>query len=771
MSISLTIGNLDPLSVSGLKDLVGEARATNLKLGPEFSAFLGQPLAALPPHFNSTGVQFTGGAPAWTRPSGTAVPFTFTLSAGVCGKISVITSGDLLRYTDGFSQTVAPGLSTLDANSNAVKTIPVGAGEAFVVLELEFQLSGRVTASYQPGVYGVSTTDTAATALSVAFYKSCPPSMPLQDAVKQAFAGFVLPLHEKTLEHLSAGDYLHYNFSANLQLGVGANIGYDKVFYAGTTTQSVPGTASAVTLTGAIAPQVQAGAKFCFAYDYSGAFEILLWCDAARKASLHLYRARVQNTTAGANFGVTLSPGSAGSLGATTAQVKNLMTGSLPANVQATFRDKVMPAAEDELAKYVGELNGKVTSWLTRTNVQVASLDLAIQHTGSRFLLTDYTLDLNNPNYAGAWKSMIEGRYLDALQMPDTGVTLATGSGTEALFKTAAAIKLNLFGALHAAWTTDTFSNSSLVYAGNNVFHLLTVAGKDVLAVRDATQKEMTMYFAAEADLSTAGSRIPPPQLHCVLQADSKPDFGRELGRLMELLSTGPAVQALAASVAATAQQPKSTVTLHLVFEPGQDAYGGLDASNLQHGKPDDENKDRKNYEAFAEACRQVFKDGPASLQWDGQRLTYGLWRDAWIASNDQWPAPEGSVPNRREHAGCGPGVQAQLDGALSGLSGSSGQAQLIFYALEAAAQFMNLCDDLRALAAQTAAYTPGTWPSFVAELAGIVKNDLDTDFMPATMLALAMLCGGTPTAVSGPIAALPLGTSIGVTMTYGTPS
>lgn len=770
MSIALSIGDLDPLSLDGLKDLAGEAEATGLKLGPEFSAFLGQPLAALPPHFSSTGVQFTGGSPAWTLPAGTAVPFTFTLSAGICGKISVVTSGDLLSYTDGFAQTITPGLSPLAPNGAALKSIPVAAGEAFVVLELEFQLSGRVTGSYQPGVYGVSASASAVTTISVAFYKSCPPSMPLQQAVTQAFQGFVLPLHEKTLEHLSPGDYLHYNLTANLQLGVGADLGYDKVFYAGTAVQAIPGTASAITLTGTLAPQVQAGARFCFAYDYCGAFEILLWCDAAKKVSLHLYRSRTQATTVGANFGLALASGGKASLGATTAQVRDLMTGSLPAPLQAAFRDKVMPAAEGELAKYVGELNGKMTAWLTRTDFQVATLDAAIQHAGSRFLLTEYTIDLNNPNYGNAWRSMLDGRYLDAMQMPDTGVTLAAGSGTEALFKTTAAIKLNLFGTFHAAWTTDTFSNSSLVYAGNNVFHLLAVEGKDVLAARDATQREITMYFAAEADVSTTGSRVGPPQLHCLLQADSKPDFGGKIGRLVGLLSTGPAVQMLAESIAATARQPQSAVTLHLIFEPGPDGFGGLDAATLQHGRPDDENKDRKNYEAFAQACRETFKEGPASFQWAGRALTYDLWRDAWIASNDQWPAPDGSVPNRRQHGGYGSGVQAQLDGALSGLSGSSGPAPLIFYALDAATQFMNLCDDLRTLASRTASYTPATWPSFVAELSCIVKNDLQTDFMPATMLALAMLCGGTPTALSAAPAALPGGNSFGVTMTYGEP-
>src|ERR1700761_2023717 len=106
MSISLTVGDTSPLSLSGLKDLAGAATDTNLKLGKEFSAYVKQPLSSLPPQFSSTGVQYTSGGGSWTPGMGVAPPLSFTLTGGVCGKVSVITCGNLLTYVDEFPQEV-----------------------------------------------------------------------------------------------------------------------------------------------------------------------------------------------------------------------------------------------------------------------------------------------------------------------------------------------------------------------------------------------------------------------------------------------------------------------------------------------------------------------------------------------------------------------------------------------------------------------------------------------------------------------------------------
>ncbi len=772
MAFSLSVGGNNPVSLNGMKDLAGAATETNLKLGAEFSKFLLQPLSALPAQFSSTAVQYTGASPSWTPGLGGTSPLTFTLSGGVCGKVSVITSGNLLTYTDRFPQTVSTSLSeALDdsggnSGSPSTQAVSVEAGQAFVAVELDFQISGGLTGSYQQGVYGVTTTDSASATMSVAFYKGCAQTMTLQEAMKAAFQGFVLPMHEKTLEHLSPGDYLHYNFNANLQLGVGATIGYDKVFYAGTTTRDIPKTADAVTLTGTIAPEVQAGAKFCFSYEYCGTFEILVWREADEQAHLHLYRSRVQNTSAGANIGITLSAGAALSMAVATDKMTTLLTQSMPDAIQPRMTSDVLPGAMDQVSKYVGELNDKLTGWLGHTSHQPVGLDLAIQGTRSTFLLTDYTIDLRNAKYGDAWKLMLEGRFLDAMETPGSGVTLATGSGMEALFSRVSAVKLNLFGALHASWTTTTLNNSSLVYAGNNVFHLLTLEGKDMLDVMNKTSREMSFYFAAEADLSKAGSRVPPPQLHCILRATNNAGFGKAIAQLVRRLSSGQGIKALAGTVAATAARPDGVETLHLIFSA--DAYASLDAAGIAHGRPDDEQKDAQNYEAFRSACAALYTTDPQTLSWRGKPLTYSLWRNAWIASNDEWPAPAGAVPDRRESAGFNPGVEAQLDQALGLGAGASGDAQLVFYALGAATQFMNLCDDPRTLASEEVAYTPKTWGSFVAELAHIVNKDLNKDFMAAAMLALTIRCGGVPTEVSGPMVGLPAGSSIGVTVTYG---
>ena len=121
-------------------------------------------------------------------------------------------------------------------------------------------------------------------------------------------------------------------------------------------------------------------------------------------------------------------------------------------------------------------------------------------------------------------------------------------------------------------------------------------------------------------------------------------------------------------------------------------AYKDLDFS--QAASPDDA-ADRKNYAQFAAASRTTMPEGTtAQFVHNNQDFTYDFWRSWNIAVTDQWPPTAGSRPNRKE---TGP-----YDAASSFLDPKFGPdsalRHFIGFTMQAASEFMNLCEDLKRL-------------------------------------------------------------------------
>jgi hypothetical protein len=139
--------------------------------------------------------------------------------------------------------------------------------------------------------------------------------------------------------------------------------------------------------------------------------------------------------------------------------------------------------------------------------------------------------------------------------------------------------------------------------------------------------------------------------------------------------------------------------------------------------------------------------------------LDYNTWEVWNIAANNQYPPPAGSGPDRRD-----PGNPSAGWSYLGQHFGSTVSAPLTGYALQAASDFMNLCEDLTKLA--TLADGNASWQTLVADLMSIIKNDVAVDFIPATTLALTESLGQAALLpqVTGPAANEP---SISVTVLY----
>jgi hypothetical protein len=413
----------------------------------------------------------------------------------------------------------------------------------------------------------------------------------------------------------------------------------------------------------------------------------------------------------------------------------------------------------------VNQANKKITGWLTPLNSAKTTLDFEIEKSNDRFLLLDYTIDITAPAFGSAWGLAINGKFVDAIELPNGGVTLQTGSGFEKLYKSSTSINLNFFGKFTAAWTDSVIGNSSLIYAGNNIFHLISNEGRQSLSSINKSKREVDMYFAAEADLSQTAPALATVNLHVILQATNNPSFGNFLATFVSLMTSGPDGALLAKQFQTMASQSNTTEVLHIILP--KSAYQKLSSSELSaQGKPKDEAQDQKNYSAFSTACGDLIEDSsPASFSFQNQALSYTIWRNWNIASNDQWPAPASALPQRTN-----PGNRTTGMNFLNQQFPQSGSfAQGISYTLQAASDLMNFCADLQSLATLAAAETSlATWDSFVSRLKSIITNDVQQDFMVPAALALTRLCGGAaPNEVTGPAPSLTSKNSIALTLNY----
>jgi hypothetical protein len=761
------VGSTTLPTISSLQDL------TSL-LQSNFSLLQGIPVAAtdtiasVPTQYSKSTIGYSGNG-AWNLGD-----FKFTLSGSTTGSLQIFQPGDtLMKYTSAFATEVGITLATTtNANTTtsitAPKTPEYPADKAYVCISLDMTLTGAVNASYQQGVFGITGNGSTTETLTVAFYKECLPTDTVGAAVAAAFADLKLPLHPNTLTDLKPGDYLYHTFDANLQAGFGVSIGYDKVLYAGSGTADLPGPGAGVGVTASVKPEFQAGLNIPFKFEYAGSFEALLWTDAATNlAHYHLYRSTSQDTSLGFNLGVNLTSDPAASATATTTQLENFFKGLIPAALGNAFDavwQKVTSGVTNDITKYVNEANSKVAAWLKPFQSLQATLDIAVSKSQQKCLLLEYTFDTTRPEFPAAWQYVLKDDFYNAFITSNGAVQLATGSGLEKLYDDKTAVTLNLFGKLTGTWTTDIIQNSSLVYAGNGIFHFIAADGIQMLSTLGDSSKEIDMYFATELDLPPAGAPnllVPSGStaLHCILKASNNPTFGAYIGAFLNDITTGENTTNLVSGIKTLAAQPNTTQLLHLIF--ADSVYANLTYSNVTAG-PYDETADQRNYAAFQKACLALSVQLPFGISYGA--LPYSIWRDWSIACNDNWPAPAGASPSRKDIGVIG-GAQPQA--CLYYYFGASCPWNSLGVALAGESAFMNLCEDLAKLAARSA--TAGPWSDLVGQLkAYIIKNDLSPYYLAPTALALTYLLGtSAPNPVTGPAPGLTTENSIGITLAY----
>jgi hypothetical protein len=755
MSISITGGPGQEIKLDSLKDLENSAM-TLFKLGKEIVTYFDRPLSEVPDNI-ITSIQYDSGNQKWAINN-----VGFVLSGGVTGHIEVVRSGKLYDYTDSFPTEVELGLNPQDNSDASTTSFTVDDKSIYVGVELDFCIDAGVsitTAATSFGLSGSASAETSDT-FKVAFYKKCAPTDTMADGIGKAFKSLVLPFHSGTIQNLQPGDILMNTAGANLQLGLGAGIGFGDFSVANQVSAGIPHLPKLPKLNIGLSPEVSLAVNLAYTFSYAGTFEQTLWRQSDGLARLHVYKSTEKIQSLDLTAGVTLNV----NLSAEIEVEKQILNAPANATSDPNLQQALTTAfskASDAIGSLAGDINDKIKKLFKPVNQDLSVyLDLGISNTKQTFLLTDYTLDLTK-DYAAAWNDMINGRFVDALADGKGSVKLAVGSGLEKLYAQTTSIGLNFFGQWAAQWSESSIANSKLIYAGNNLFHLVTSEGMQQVSRLEQSTNELDFYFSTEMDLAGSGTAAQAkPDLNAILKASNNPAFGARIAMVVAWLTRVSASQGLINQIKQSLQSPNSTQVLHVIIP--YSAYKDLDFS--KNGAADDA-ADRRNYAAFAAASKTTMPDGTvAQFVRNTQDFSYDFWKIWNIAVTDAYPPPEGSHPDRK---GTGPADAAQkfLDPKFGPDPALRHSIQVT---MQAASEFMNMCEDLKGLSGDNQVGM-NTWNDFASRLGKIANKDTNFDFIVPAVLALTQLCGsGVPKVTVGPAAGISGEGSIGVTMVFG---
>jgi len=733
--VSLTIavaGTTIPTDPQSFKSLQTDESLV-FSLGGAWLSILDMTLGSVPATFAPGAASYDGPAVDFTPGGG----ITFGLQSHADVSVNLHPPQGLLTFNDGL-------------DSPMQKSVDGKQGVLYLSLTLDLKISANLNGAYSGGAYGVTSAASASRSYGVSFYKAFAPTTSVREALAQVFESFALPLQPATFAHLADGDYLHHEFDGNLQFSFGAYAGVDKVLYAGHEAANLLkiGQTPLATFTTQTKPEVSSEAKLDVSVQYNSSFEAVLY-RAGSTGRMHLYRSADRETSGKLTAGMTLNLNTTASVssGADAAQAALVSTagGAQSLGGQALSAILARTGVAAEVDKYSKEATDKLTAWLNRGNGKQVNLQAAIEAQDKRFLLAGYSFDLSTAAFPEAWKKAYNGDLTGALA---TGaVTLDSGSGLEQEYQRKTSISCNVFNLFKwNAW--DQFSsNTSLVYAGNNVFHLVETVEHAEESDTVGTMKSMNLYFTAAADCNTKGSvETADIALHLDMTAKQDHKAIDHMAALLGGLGAGSLARDLRAFSTRTRQ---GTATLSLVLP--HSAYAQITSTPYDakgHALAADLSADAHNWAAFAQAADDLnvwplAPSGPLSNQAAAFYKSFSAWEQLNKAGT-------GATTADRTHTGSSftqwpEGFPEEGQGTRS----------LIIYSMLAGQSFMNFCASLEALARVGAAEgTTPSWEGLRTLLTAALKQESDMDFVRPAMLALLRLSGTTPSIV-GPAPAL----------------
>ncbi len=730
MSFDVSIARIAlPTDATTLKSFQDDLNLA-FRLDAVFSPLLDTTLANVPPTTAKSVVSYTGPAASWNPGGG---PVTFGLTGSICGTFEILNSGTLVTWTEGL-------------DSPQQKSIPVGAHQVYTRLTLSFNISANVAGAYSNGPYGVKASLDTEDSYQIVFCKAFAPTTSVREAIAESFTGFVLPLHKNTLAQMANGDYLEHEFDGSVNLSFGAYIGLDQAFYAGQGSADVLSAMGSklLTLSATVAPTITAGADLGFTLQYRHTFEALL-SKQANAATLRLSRSNKKSRRVTLQGGFTLSANASANITSNTPaiqkSIKRVVSGTSPA--AADVLNVLLRAGSHEIDKYAGEANATLSSWTARGNGLQPNLQAAIETRDDSTLLAGYTFDLTSAAFPAAWDAAIGGDFVRAFE---TGaVALDIGCGLERCYQAKTSFNVNFFNLWNFSTWEEFARNTTLVYAGNNIFHLLSRVGRDLETDAVGAMRHINFYFALAGNVRSSGVAT-DVDLSLHLDLTSKGDRGAtsRMATLLHSVKGGPVCDVLANGLHSFAKSKTGTAELHVTIPKAGFSLINCDLYDDKGNRTTkSSDHDAYNWKQFADAASDL--DG-----WPIPGIVSGSWVQ-YLQGFNAWEALNLTMSDEVNRLVTSYNIGKWPSSFPTDLD--ENRQRLIIGSLVAGQNFMNFCADLKALAQLTSVTAVGvTWKQVLDKVTKAIKNDSQVDFAAVATLAIVNLCRTGPITVEGPV-------------------
>ncbi len=656
------------------------------------------------------------------------------------GTIAIQKGGEIFHYSQGEDQT-------------SFASVPIPSGRACVSIKFQVGLSVTGGVAFSSGNFGVSGSASAGTGFTLANHRIFPLSKPVLEAVKETFETFVLPFKVEGVETLNDGDCLEFDFLGKLGVGFGVTYGFSGLFLGGRSNGEIQRSFESPLGKAVLSakPGFRIGAAFSVTYDHEDVFRVVVQRQksaGADGASLYLFRGSAGDLGIGVTAGITLSPGARFDLQPNLDRVideaAQRLFVALPDGAEKDaaingFQQKLkQPENAAELQKYVKLANDGINALLEKVE---GKIELQVKHDRIRkdAVLHSFQFDFREPEASGGYQLAMEGRYSEAIGKK--GVELRPGSFVESLFIRRTGLRLQVFDVFRFSSMTEYFRKSSLVYAGSGMFKLRDTTGVKHESGRAGHEKAVEVFFSAEAATTEAVETISDLVVKLNFIMTDLADAKAAAKTTHALREISPQLAAVAGQIDALAARNQALkVKTTCIFL--RSALERLDSDDFVDGRPTPlpHPRDRANYDQYVAAVDTI--EAGQGFRGQGFPNLFASY-DRWVLYNRTAIDEETSTkpPNRRDQGNASPDVWPSALSAA--VSDRPLRFLIISQYLDAAREFMNLCDSLKVLAGDIdEVSTDEQYSALLDSLTRTIERDLPISFYKSTLLALCRASG-----------------------------
>jgi hypothetical protein len=708
-SISIDVSK-DLSSASALRSMLSSQQGAIFQILGELAKYFALPIKVAALAKASANVSLTNAA-NWKTSNGIGFSLTPTAKCS----ISVNTVSE--------SFAVAMNIESTDPKNTQNISAGPTAGIVYVNIDLDFSIQGSVSGSGSFSGVGIAGKASGSAAATFSYCQPVEDSLTTLDAIKTAFQQLVFPLDPSCTNSMQTGTVVKVAFDGTINCELDVTYGLGDYKVAAPDLTSVQQSLGNVVQLKSPSVEVNVGVKGSITYSHTDHFALIV--SKTKDAVATLYLARSSEDDAGVSIGITA--GVTTTAASVTVDPTKLQSVAQDVTGSSAIASQVASDASQPINSLQTSLNGKLKNWASGVTGNVG-LTVGLSRQRGHTALFVFQVDLTKADLVKqSWEALVRGGVAEALSIK--GVTLQPGSGVADSLKRASTIQFQFFNFFSFQKVTDYFSKGYTELGKDGSIRIFRDLGEEQQATTKQALQQFRIYFEATASQSTTGSISQAAVDLCIeLSEKGNSKYGTALANVVGFLPGSAAVNAAQEGmIKFVSTAPSRTLDLILVLKSS--SYKKLSCSPY-HGKkpaPLPQQQDKDNWEAFQSATESLVPD----LNFVGN-LSYG----AWVAFNRGCIDHAGSTitPDRRE-VGNANAVPASFYDPY-------GPAGLVAYFLLASASFMNLCDDLKTLAAGLSnVQNSQQWSDLLNFLTNIVTKDVFIDYAKPTAGAILALC------------------------------